>query len=333
MEHYSERLVRSIPSTVRPTPRKSGGGILSSKGNGLDLASCCSGLIDLLPRCRWGILSLLLGAPLRLRGLRCFLLRLFSDLQSLQLLKTEVIYLQLLNLIMKLNSEERDSYLRALFAVMSADGLLDKQEVTKLYELFALFDIRAQMRREILDGLVANPAAFQNEEIDNVLLTNEELKISLAKDLLLMQERATNNAGREVAKAMLESISLTPKQRDVIEQFIVFENQILTALGAGEEWMADENSWKEWASRAAAVGVPLAALNFAGIAGFSAAGITSGLAALGWMSGLVVLGLNPMTAGIGALILGGVAVKKIADLILNSDDDNESSQFEEFKKE
>jgi len=234
---------------------------------------------------------------------------------------------------MKLNSKERDAYLRALFAVMSADGLLDKQEVIKLYELFALFNVEIQRRRETLEKLVANPAAFQNEKIDTALLNNKELKISLAKDLSLMQERATDNAGRVVAKVMLESINLTPKQVDVIKQFIVFENQILTALGAGEEWIADENSWQEWAGRAAAVGVPLAALNFAGITGFSAVGITSGLAALGGMSGLVVLGLNPMTAGIGALILGGVAVKKVADYVLNSDDGKKSSQFEEFKKE
>lgn len=55
------------------------------------------------------------------------------------------------------------------------------------------------------------------------------------------------------------------------------------------------------------------------MAGFSAVGITSGLAALGSMSGMVILGLNPMTAGIGALILGGVAVKKIADYALSGD--------------
>ena len=46
------------------------------------------------------------------------------------------------------------------------------------------------------------------------------------------------------------------------------------------------------------------------------------------MSGLVVLGLNPMTAGIGALILGGVAVKKIADYVLSSDDSEKVSQLE-----
>ena len=96
--------------------------------------------------------------------------------------------------------------------------------------------------------------------------------------------------------------------------------------------MQTKRAGKSLPSRAAAVGVPLAALNVAGIAGFSAVGITSGLAALGGMSGLVVLGLNPMTAGIGALILGGVAVKKIADYVLSSNDSEKVGQLELYKK-
>ena len=112
---------------------------------------------------------------------------------------------------------------------------------------------------------------------------------------------------------------------------MVIENQILEQLTSGKEWQSDADSWKELASRAAAVGVPLAALNMAGIAGFSAVGITSGLAALGSMSGLAILGLNPMTAGIGALILGGVAVKKIADFALSSDG-SDRSQLQAFQQ-
>jgi len=70
---------------------------------------------------------------------------------------------------------------------------------------------------------------------------------------------------------------------------------------------------------AVSVGVPLSALYFSGAAvGFSAVGITSGLAALGSASGLVLLGLNPMTAGIAALIITGVSVKKLCDFALKS---------------
>jgi hypothetical protein len=57
-------------------------------------------------------------------------------------------------------------------------------------------------------------------------------------------------------------------------------------------------------------------------------GITSGLAAIGGYTGLTVLGLNPMTAGIAGLILGGVAVKKIADYALG----NKNKHAEELRQ-
>ncbi len=237
-----------------------------------------------------------------------------------------------LNLHEEVTKKEREGYLHALLSVMSADSLLGKEEIIKMYELFALFGVEFAERRQIIERLVVDPVAFQTEELSAAILANKFLKISLAKDLSLMQEKSVGNAGLKAAKALIAKINLTSGQANVIKKFVCIENQILAALGAGEEWRADEDSWKELVSHATAVGVPLAALNVAGVTGFSAAGITSGLAALGSISGLVVLGFNPMTAGIGALILGGVAVKKIADYVVSEDDSIQSSQFEELKK-
>ena len=233
---------------------------------------------------------------------------------------------------LEFNSDERDGYLQALLAVVAADGLLDTNEVIKIYELFSLLGIGVEKRRSIIEELVTQAEHFNTVALSQSVLANEELKISLAKDLTLLKENSADNAARQVARQYLENINLSQAQAEVIGSFIAIENQILRCLGAGEEWVADEKSWKELASRAAAVGVPLAALNVAGIAGFSAVGITSGLATLGGMSGLVALGLNPMTAGIGALILGGVAVKKIADYVLSSNDSEKVGQLELYKK-
>ena len=233
---------------------------------------------------------------------------------------------------LEFNSDERDGYLQALLAVVAADGVLDTNEVMKIYELFSLLGIGVEKRRSIIEDLVTQAESFNAATLSQSVLANETLKISLAKDLTLLKENSADNAAKRVARQYLESINLSHEQAEVIGKFIAIENQVLRCLGAGEEWVADEKSWKELASRAAAVGVPLAALNVAGIAGFSAVGITSGLAALGGMSGLVVLGLNPMTAGIGALILGGVAVKKIADYVLSSDNSDKVGQLELYKR-
>lgn len=231
-----------------------------------------------------------------------------------------------------LTPDERDGYLNALLAVVTADRVLDTDEVIKIYGLFSFLGIGAVNRRSIIEDIVLHAENFKSASISKSILANESLKISLAKDLTLLKKRSSDNSAKRVAREYLEKINLSPDQAEVIGKFIAIENQILASLWAGEEWIADEKSWKELVSRAAAVGVPLAALNIAGVAGFSAVGITSGLAALGGMSGLVVLGLNPMTAGIGALILGGVAVKKIADYVLTSDATEKISQLEAYRK-
>ncbi|MYF19982.1 MAG: hypothetical protein F4226_07330 [Synechococcus sp. SB0678_bin_12] len=59
------------------------------------------------------------------------------------------------------------------------------------------------------------------------------------------------------------------------------------------------------APAAAGIGLPLAALNAAGIPSLSFIGATSGLASLGSLSGLALLGLNPITAGVVTLLLLG----------------------------
>ena len=62
---------------------------------------------------------------------------------------------------------------------------------------------------------------------------------------------------------------------------------------------------KKAAQAGAGIGAPLAVLSAAGIPGLSTIGAATGLAALGQISGLVLLGLNPITAGVGALLLVG----------------------------
>ena len=174
-----------------------------------------------------------------------------------------------------LTPDERDGYLEALLSVVTADGVLDTDEVIKIYELFSLLGIGVVNRRSIIEDLVAQAENFGSASISKSILANEALKIALAKDLTLLKDRSSDNNAKRVAREYLEKINLSPDQAEVIGKFIAIENQILASLGAGEEWIADEKSWKELVSKAAAVGVPLAALNMAGVAGFSAVGITS----------------------------------------------------------
>ena len=67
-------------------------------------------------------------------------------------------------------------------------------------------------------------------------------------------------------------------------------------------------------AQASAVGVPVAAVYLSGsVTGLSAAGVTSGLAALG-LGG--VLGLSAMVSGIGVAIIGGVGAYKAVQWVM-----------------
>ena len=103
-----------------------------------------------------------------------------------------------------------------------------------------------------------------------------------------------------------------------MKEWVDWENGLLRRMGAGGELMADSSDPREIVSRAASVGIPIGALYMAGVTGFSAAGITSGLAFIGSYTGLTVLGLNPMTAGIAGLIIAGVTVKKVSDYAMGN---------------
>lgn len=231
-----------------------------------------------------------------------------------------------------LGAGDKQAYLLVLLSAIAADDVYSAEEMIRVYTLFALFGLPAASRAELLESLIrGHQSASGEQRIAPSILQDENTRTSLAKDLMFLESMSVDNRTLNLIRAYLQQLKLTPAQASVIRNFVSIENQILEQLGAGKEWQADADSWKELVSRAAAVGVPLAALNMAGFAGFSAVGITSGLAALGSMSGLAVLGLNPMTAGIGALILGGVAIKKIADFAL-SGDDSERSQLQAFQQ-
>ena len=222
-----------------------------------------------------------------------------------------------------LGQSEKLGYARIMLDIISADQRFDAEEIQKIYMIFSATNTSSNARRQLLTNYIKKGRESVSRDIPASLKNHETAKFLIAKDIMTLEKEACTNHTLAAAQKYLSQLKLTDEQSSVISQFIQVENKILKAMGAGEDWITEENSIKEITSRAAAIGVPLAALNMAGVAGFSAAGITSGLATIGGISGLTLLGLNPMTAGIGALILGGVAVKKIADYALTGNEDEQ----------
>jgi DNA-binding protein YbaB len=215
-----------------------------------------------------------------------------------------------------MNLLQSKAYVMQLAKAIAADGVIDKNELQRIYEVMAAFELGADSRAEILDLLFFNQKKLSKIEIDPDILDDEELRLSLAKDILFIKSQVENKATEAVAKKILKRLNVKAKHLDFLSEWVSWENTVLKKLGAGEVELADEKEINELASRAAALGVPLTALYYVGTVGLSASGITSGLAALGSVTGITLLGLNPMTAGIAALIIGGISVKKICDFAL-----------------
>lgn len=222
----------------------------------------------------------------------------------------------------------RSAYLTAMAAIIAADGVVDAEELRKLYGVHALLGTGDAERLDLLRRIVLECDSLGDFELPKEILDDEELRMALAKDALFIEMTQDGNSTRQAVERLLAQIRLTPEQLKVMTDWVTWENGLLQQMGAGDESMANALDPREIVSRAAAVGVPLGALYMAGITGFGAIGITSGLASIGAASGLVVLGLNPMTAGIAGLIIAGVTVKKLADYAMG----NTSREAKELRK-
>ena len=105
--------------------------------------------------------------------------------------------------------------------------------------------------------------------------------------------------------SLQKKLAVPDEQVDCILETILENEKILSDRKSDIEI---KKSLQEIASKSAAVGVPLAAVYLSGsVIGISAAGMTSGLAALG-MGG--VLGFSSMFTGIGVAVLLGVGAYK-----------------------
>jgi hypothetical protein len=203
-------------------------------------------------------------------------------------------------------------YARALAAQCLVDGRLDPREIQYLYVFMSRIglgpDSREEVRRSFGAGEVQTGEMVRlvDEIVSAAPEDEEEIVVSVIKDLVQVAR-----ADGVVLPPEEESIGAVArswfgeKGERVIElanKTVEYEEALITGdVDAGEL----ERHAKEIASVAAAASVPITALFFSGsVVGLSAAGITSGLAALG-LGG--VLGLSAMVTGIGTVVVLGVA--------------------------
>ena len=209
-------------------------------------------------------------------------------------------------------------YLSVLvWLVHTDDKQIDEREMCEIQLLMTQRRCNADIRKAVREYLENPHGLIPQKQIDHVLEHSPAegieaqlpLKCELMKDAIRVRRATTDGPVREQSgiRQLAEMLDLDDAKVRFIDDACAQDEQILAGELSDSQIAAIA---KDLAARATAVGVPLGAIYLAGsVTGLSAAGITSGLAALG-MGG--VLGLSAMVSGIGvAIIVGGTAYKGV----------------------
>lgn len=208
----------------------------------------------------------------------------------------------------------------ALFAIATADGQLDKDEMELIFGIMDLENMSEDAKRQV-QAYVINPPALNNC-LARLSDADERLRFGLMVNLV--DTAWANDAlepGEEQAILLAQrELKVTNEQLDAIKSFIQKMREI-RIRGLDDNYAAD--TIKTATAGLTSVGIPLAAVWFSGsVLGFSAAGITSGLAGLAAM-----VGLGGMIPGIGVAIIAGAGIFMGVNWLLDTGDHRKKEQI------
>lgn len=222
---------------------------------------------------------------------------------------------QLLTLA-ELSEELKQAYLQVVINLAySDDGQVDDKEFAEILMLMTRMELRPETRFALRSYIMKDqstpliPLADLIAIIDKECPASEQkaLHISLVKDLISVYKGTQN--GDVATFAFLQEhrdlFAVSDEEIELAEMAIDNDRKMLSGDYDDDAMV---KSLKELSSKAAAVGVPLGAVYLSGsVVGMSAAGLTSGLATLGFGG---ALGLSGMATGIGVAVLLGVGAYK-----------------------
>jgi uncharacterized protein YlxW (UPF0749 family) len=220
-------------------------------------------------------------------------------------------------------------YCRVLVSLALVDALLDPREIANLY-LFASTigldgEARSELRSEITGAQrdaasnagVPDATVELSRELHDLLEEDQREPVFtvLVRDLVRISRADRHAADAERERIVLVAGLVFPESADKVvqatERLVITEEDFASGKITTSQL---ETTTKDIAAKAAAFGAPIAAVSLAGsVSGLGGAGITSGLAALGF-GGL--LGLSAMVTGIGTVVILGVAVHQGARYVL-----------------
>lgn len=213
----------------------------------------------------------------------------------------------------------KEAYLKLICNyAFSDDEQVDPSEYAEIMTLVAMNSIDKDVRLSIREYLYDSSNRENNEDLIKYLNQNvdagslDALKLSIIKDVVNMfwnkmskDKKADEWRSCPYIVNLAKELGIEDSQVEYIAENIKSNKDIIAKR---QDDIQIKKNMQELAAKAGAVGVPLAAIYLSGsVIGVSAAGMTSGLAALG-MGG--VLGFSSMFTGIGVAVLLGVGAYK-----------------------
>lgn len=198
----------------------------------------------------------------------------------------------------------------AVLLTLADDNMVDPTELSEIQLLMTRLELSTEARRGVWRFVGEHSdtaeAILQRLEASAPRGAWPVLRISLLKDLMIVARRRgkPGATGRDPFVLRLAKIcGVTEDKLGFIDDALAFDDALLSGKAKASDV---KKMGADLAAKAGAVGVPIAAVYLSGsVVGLSAAGITSGLAALGF-GGL--FGLSAMVTGVGTVVLVGVAV-------------------------
>lgn len=218
-----------------------------------------------------------------------------------------------------IDSKAKSDYIRVLINFSALEADISGKQINAIYSLMSRIKVGVNERKEIWKYISEQNFSDINEiinEMDSLVpyYSVRVLHLSLIKDIL----KISGKNPKDLSEMQIEFINnLCSNNIGDIEINFMYE-----ALLTDEKLLSGKINDKEYAkimtdlgAKAASIGVPIAAIYLSGsVVGLSAAGITSGLAALG-LGG--VLGLSSMVTGVGVAVVIGMGVHKLIKSINN----------------
>ena len=185
----------------------------------------------------------------------------------------------------QVSEEHRLAYYGAMIAMAAVDGNMGRDELMLLLDVFES-DVLDKETLKQLKGFLIEPPELseclavlgEGEESLRFGLTFQLVEIAFADDIIQPEEHEALEEAAQILQVSLEQL----------EAIINFVNEARRLEARGKNDKVATECLKQAAGGLASVGVPITAVYFSGsVIGLSAAGITSGLAALGLGFGMV----------------------------------------------